>query len=79
MGVRLLSGVYDGTQHATVMVDSVTGQAFGPLFASQWEAEEFCAWLPRDARTFESAELVVMFAQWRGLPDRAAQEVRAGE
>lgn len=45
MGVRILEGTYDGTRDAAVLVDSVTGTAFGPLFADHDEAEAFLKWL----------------------------------
>lgn len=45
MGVRTLVGTYDGTEDAAVMVDSVSGFAFGPLFDSPDDIHEFLSWL----------------------------------
>lgn len=45
MGVRILVGEYDGTEQMAVMVDSVIGTAFGPLFENADDIESFCAWL----------------------------------
>lgn len=44
MGVRLLTGTYDGTQHGVMMVDSTDNMAFGPLFEDEDEAEAFQQW-----------------------------------
>lgn len=48
MGVHVLAGDADGTQHAAAMYDSVTNQMFGPLFVGA-DAEEqidaFLAWM----------------------------------
>lgn len=79
MGVRLLSGVLDGTSDATVLVDSVRGVAFGPLFASAWEAEAFCGWLGEDPRRVEAGELAAKFARWRALGASHHAEDRRAE
>lgn len=52
MGVRVLEGTYDGTEPAAVMVDSVTGFAFGPIFQGDDAADQveaFVAWLATGA------------------------------
>jgi len=50
MGCRILSGTYDGTREGACYVDSVTGTAFGPLFDSADDAEEFMEWLRADTK-----------------------------
>jgi len=54
MCVRILEGVdHDGAEVRAVLFDSVTGTAFGPLFRSRDEAEEFLKyleWCSVDAR-----------------------------
>jgi hypothetical protein len=65
MGVRLLTGTYDGTQHgATVMVDSVSGTAFGPVFDSWDDAEDFREWAGQDPRTYTPAQLHAAVRAW---------------
>lgn len=44
MSVRQLVGVYDGTEHRVVMVDSTRDVAFGPLFESADDATAFEHW-----------------------------------
>lgn len=44
MGVWTLAGRIDGSDHAAVMVDSVTMRAFGPIFADGDEVDGFIAW-----------------------------------
>jgi hypothetical protein len=39
-----LSGKYDGATEAAVLVDSVTGTAFGPMFDDEQEADDFLTW-----------------------------------
>lgn len=66
MGVRNLTGTYDGSQiGATVWVDSTTNLAFGPLFDHADQADEFHDWLEADPRGFTDAELALKFAAFR--------------
>lgn len=44
MSVRVLEGEYDGGETRAVMVCSVTGLAFGPLFDSGEELLAFLEW-----------------------------------
>jgi hypothetical protein len=84
MGIRILEGMYDGSQHAAVLVDSVTDTAFGPLFNSSYHAEHFLEWLREnvtsdDARKLSAGELAEAHASWSeecldeegDLPDEA--------
>lgn len=65
MGVRFIEGTYDGTKEgATVMIDSVTETAFGPIFDSWDDAEEFVQWLPNDARRYEPGDLITQMGIW---------------
>lgn len=69
MGIRILEGMYDGHQHAAVLVDSVTETAFGPLFGSKYHAECFLEWLhdnvtEEDARKLSSEELSMAYDDW---------------
>lgn len=51
MGVRILEGVYDGSEDGAVMIDSATGVALGPLFTGEDPAgqiEEFQVWLRQE-------------------------------
>lgn len=43
MGVRI-AGRFSG-EHEAALFDSVTGRAFGPVFDSHDQAEDFLAWL----------------------------------
>ena len=74
MGVRKIVGTYDGTQHdAAVMVDSVSGWAFGPVFDSPEEVEEFIDWLPDDPRTYKDDDLGGLLVSWKaGRSEEAA-------
>lgn len=47
MGIRVLAGAMEQVEApsgAAVLFDSVTGTAFGPLFSSDDEANEFLGW-----------------------------------
>lgn len=57
MGVRILVGTYDGTQPGAVMVDSVSGFAFGPVFDSYEDCEAFQEWLAREPYIARSDEI----------------------
>jgi len=59
MGVRLITGK-SGNQEVTVMYDSVTNWAFGPLFDSPEQAEAFQKWL--EAHPKDSSECGKFFA-----------------
>ena len=48
MAVRILEGIYGGTNGAVLICDEMM-VAFGPVFEDANEAERFCAW---SARTF---------------------------
>jgi hypothetical protein len=70
MGIRILSGRYDGGETRACLVDSVTGFAFGPLFDDEDRADDFVSWLAakdggRDARTLTDAELLAAVEAWR--------------
>jgi hypothetical protein len=70
VGVRLLTGEYDGgpSNQSTVLVDSVTGFAFGPVFDSPDDAEEFVEHVRtkdgRDPRTVPDGELERLHVEW---------------
>ena len=61
MGVRILSG-----EAGACLYDSVTDWAFGPLFASEEQAEAFCAWhrehYAEDVRQLTDAELQARYS-----------------
>lgn len=69
MGIRTLTGLYDGHQPAAVMIDSVTEKAFGPLFHSAEHVDDFLQWFAEqygktDPRSLEPAELEEITDQW---------------
>jgi hypothetical protein len=82
MGVRILVGTYDGTQDdAAVMVDSTSGEAFGPVFDSYDDCEAFSDWFAtaqqedtarelgfdvrRDPRGYSAWHLRKLHAAWK--------------
>jgi hypothetical protein len=72
MGVRFLIGTYDGTQNGvTVMIDSVSGFAFGPYFEPHEEVDEFIDWLKIthsvDPRELTDSVLEGHVSEWRRL------------
>ena len=82
MSVHTLEGLADGHREAACMVDSVTGTAFGPLFASADEIDSFllfcrtnepdrsCTRLAdygvRDVRALDDADLRSLHTRWLG-------------
>lgn len=63
MGTRLIIDP-DGGSDSVAMYDSVTGWAFGPVFATSEDAEAFIEWLPLDARTYSDQELAELHKRW---------------
>lgn len=63
MGVRDTS-----TERKVAMFDSVTGFAFGPVFDTEADLEEFMEWWDetsnRDLRDLSDAELEEALAKW---------------
>jgi hypothetical protein len=57
LGVRILDGIYDGTEPSAVLIDSVSGEAFGPRFSGYDDAEEFLTWFGTAAREDAAVEL----------------------
>lgn len=82
MSVRIIVGSEQGTiPEVAVLFDSVTGTAFGPVFAEDGEgsaaahAQAFLDWLgeadglgggPVDARSLAPNELMERYATWLG-------------
>ncbi len=70
MGVWTLRGQCEG-KTAAVMVDSVTMQAFGPLFGSQEDCDDFVEWCLAthgDPRGMSALALESLREEWwRGL------------
>jgi hypothetical protein len=48
-----------------VLYCSTTGIAFGPVFDSHADAEDFSDWLGRDARFFTAEELLEQYVEWQ--------------
>lgn len=70
MGVRFIEDHSKDTD-AVAMYDSVSGWAFGPVFATIVEAEEFLYWLGgNDPRTLTPNELQ---AWWHSYQQQKAQ------
>ena len=73
MGVRTT----DNTNVA--LYDSVTGHAFGEVFATEQEAEDFLEWLDsnegRDARVIPSTELGQLRSAWERQRDDDKSDV----
>lgn len=81
MGVQIVEGMADGSIPAAVLYDSVTGFAFGSLFRSADDANEFLEWLTTDnakaaareaeitwcddIRPYSRDEFEVMVIAWR--------------
>lgn len=65
MSTRILDGEYDGSATAACLVDSVTGQAFGPLFDDGFEAEAYLDWFGGDPRALPPVELAHSIATFR--------------
>ncbi len=72
MGVRILNGRSNSDRRASVLYDSVSGFAFGPLFDSQEDAEEFLATLTEDARTLTDTELRTAYAKFAYAKEEAS-------
>ena len=69
MAVWILEGSLDHGRCA-VLVDSVSGQAFGPMFADRPDAEDFLEWLGRDPRL--ALDLTSKVDEWRSRPKTKA-------
>ena len=65
MGVRNTS-----VEEKAAMFDSVTGTAFGPVFDSADELDDFLEFAPtvegRDLRILSESDLHALIMQWRG-------------
>lgn len=74
MGVRILVGRYDVTQHKACMVDSVTDHAFGPLFDSEDDVQAFIDWLSdkhgQDPRNLDDRALEARVSHFQQLRQR---------
>lgn len=62
MSVRTTT--HEGVTTKVALYDSTSDLAFGPLFDSEEDAEDFLAWLPLDARTYDTAGLIEMRHRW---------------
>lgn len=64
MGIRISDPTH------VILYDSVTGVAFGPVFADSWEADEFLRWLTEnewpDARKLAPQTLMILYAKFSG-------------
>ncbi len=49
---------------ACAMYDSVTGRAFGPVFESEENVDEFLDWLEGDPRGLSADKLDELYQQW---------------
>ncbi len=66
MGVRILVGREQGCENEqAVLFCSTTGWAFGPLFESETEAEEFLEWYRDDPRMLTDEELADRVCEFR--------------
>jgi len=50
-----------------VMFCNTTMTAFGPVFYSREDVDEFMDWLPIDPRRYDDAELIEKVEEWREL------------
>lgn len=64
MSVRILTGTHDVDVPGAVLFDSVTMWAFGPVFKSYADADNFREWLPGDARSYDDVELERLYTEW---------------
>lgn len=68
MGIWILEGELEGGNDAAVMVDSVTGIAFGHTFADREEAESFIAYVQdktgKDPRALTSEQCDDAHTRW---------------
>lgn len=68
MGCRILTGEYDGYRTQACMVDSVTETAFGPLFDSYEDCEDFIQYVQRrtghDPRRLDWGQLDDAHTRW---------------
>ena len=75
MGVRVL---YDAEARHAALYDSVTGWAFGPMFATRERAESFLTWARKrglkDARLMSDDELINALNAWRAAGAEGRQE-----
>lgn len=67
MSVRIIT---DGDN--SVIYDSVTMTAFGPVFGRDEDPDEFLEWLPQDARSYNGQELWSLVGDWREQRDNEA-------
>jgi hypothetical protein len=72
MGLRIIVGNEQGChrEHA-VLFCSTSQWAFGPVFDSEEDADEFIKWLPRDAREYTADELEHLYGSWKALKQDA--------
>jgi len=66
VSVRIIRGLRSigGTPPSAALYDSVTGWAFGPVFAGEAEAESFLACCAEDPRTYSEVALRDIHEQW---------------
>lgn len=78
MGIRIISDPA-ATSDGAAMYDSVSGWAFGPVFADREEAERFLEWAPTqtnvDLRAMPAEGLEQLFADFRASEERRAETV----
>lgn len=71
MSVRIIT---DGDN--SVIYDSVTMTAFGPVFNRDEDPDEFLEWLPNDARSYNGQELWILVGDWREERDNKAYDTQ---
>lgn len=66
MGVRIIEGneAYPGGRTMAVLYCSTTMWAFGPVFDSVEQAEDFLKWLGSDPRHFPDSVLEQKHSEW---------------
>lgn len=64
MSIRIIS---DGDN--SVIYDSVTETAFGPVFGRDEDPNDFLEWLEKDARLYTDKELWSLVGDWRDQRD----------
>lgn len=69
MSVRIIT---DGDN--SVIYDSVTMTAFGPVFGRDEDPNDFLEWLPKDARSYSANELWNLYGDWIKQRDNEAYD-----
>jgi hypothetical protein len=75
-----VDSLYDPVQGKAVMIDTTTDVAFGPLFESKEDVEDFLNWVLEtygiDVREWGDAQLASRFASWSDRKQEAEDEQR---